>query len=236
MTLRQWVCKEPITLILSSGFFGFYAHLGFVKALFENGVQVRAYRGTSSGALVAGLLASGHSIAEIEELLFSFQKKDFWDPGLGLGLLKGDKFRKILQTHLEARFQDLKTPLSISVFNIRSLKTQILNEGPLPDGILAACAVPGLFPPVKIQKGYFMDGAVRDPLALKDIDLNSPALLHDISEKKLFGPSYIPKGAMTYQIRWQDLPKSGPDKMHHGAEICSEIYRRTQIKLGENIR
>ena len=35
-TVRQWFEDEPFALGISSGFFGFYAHCGFVSALEED--------------------------------------------------------------------------------------------------------------------------------------------------------------------------------------------------------
>lgn len=43
MTLQTWLEENPFTLALSSGFFGFYAHAGFLKALEERGLAPERY-------------------------------------------------------------------------------------------------------------------------------------------------------------------------------------------------
>ncbi len=58
-----------IGLALSGGGARGGAHVGVLKALEELGVEVDYIAGTSMGAIIGGLYASGYSVAEIEELL-----------------------------------------------------------------------------------------------------------------------------------------------------------------------
>ena len=45
---------RPIAAVMSSGYFGFFAHAGFLQGLKNLGVEPDFYAGSSSGALVAG--------------------------------------------------------------------------------------------------------------------------------------------------------------------------------------
>ena len=83
------------TLALSSGFFGFYAHVGFLKALDELNIKPTAYAGTSAGAIVAAAAAREFTVKEIEKLILGISRKEFWDPSLGLGFLRGKKLENI---------------------------------------------------------------------------------------------------------------------------------------------
>ena len=38
-TLREWLREQPFTLVMSSGFFGFFAHAGVVSVLEEEGLR-----------------------------------------------------------------------------------------------------------------------------------------------------------------------------------------------------
>jgi len=69
-TLRDWLLEAPFSLGLSSGFFGFFAHAGFLSALEEEGLQPRAAWGSSAGALVGGAWAAGLSADEFSRVLF----------------------------------------------------------------------------------------------------------------------------------------------------------------------
>ena len=60
---------QPKTgLVLSGGAARGLAHIGVLKALEENGVHIDAVAGTSMGAVIGGLYASGYSVAELEKL------------------------------------------------------------------------------------------------------------------------------------------------------------------------
>jgi NTE family protein len=60
--------RPKIGLVLSGGAARGLAHIGVLKAQEEQGVRIDAIAGTSMGAVVGGLYASGYSIAELEKL------------------------------------------------------------------------------------------------------------------------------------------------------------------------
>lgn len=60
--------RPKIGLVLSGGAARGIAHIGVLKALEEQGVRIDAIAGTSMGAVVGGLYASGYSVAELEKL------------------------------------------------------------------------------------------------------------------------------------------------------------------------
>lgn len=57
---------ERIGLVLSGGGARGLAHIGVLRALHEQGIEVHAIAGTSMGAIIGGLYASGHSAEQIE--------------------------------------------------------------------------------------------------------------------------------------------------------------------------
>lgn len=66
--LAAETARPKIGLVLSGGAARGLAHIGVLKALEEQGVRIDAIAGTSMGAVVGGLYASGYSIAELENL------------------------------------------------------------------------------------------------------------------------------------------------------------------------
>src|SRR5690606_14944306 len=56
---------KRVGVVLSAGYFGFFGHAGFIAALRGVGLEPAAYAGTSAGALVAALAASGLEPQEI---------------------------------------------------------------------------------------------------------------------------------------------------------------------------
>ncbi len=92
-TLAEQLASEPFELVLSSGFFGFFAHTGVVLALEEAGLKPDLLGGSSAGALVAGLWGAGLSALELRDTLLGLSRQAFWDVdplwGLPFYLRKG---------------------------------------------------------------------------------------------------------------------------------------------------
>ena len=93
ITTADWLKEKPFSLSLSSGFFGFFAHCGFMSVLEERQLLPARISGSSAGALIAGLWAAGLDTDYIYRVLSTGKRDDFWDPHLGLGFLEGKRFR-----------------------------------------------------------------------------------------------------------------------------------------------
>jgi NTE family protein len=65
--------SQSVGLVLSGGGATGFAHIGVIKALEENDIPIDFITGTSAGALVGGLYASGYSPWEIEAIVLSTQ-------------------------------------------------------------------------------------------------------------------------------------------------------------------
>jgi NTE family protein len=65
------IFSQKIGVVLSGGGAGGACHVGVLKALEENNIPIDYITGTSIGALVGGLYASGYSIEEIEKIITS---------------------------------------------------------------------------------------------------------------------------------------------------------------------
>ena len=69
--LALFAAEKPhpkIGLVLSGGAARGLAHVGVLKALEEQGIRIDAIAGTSMGAVIGGLYASGYKIDELEKL------------------------------------------------------------------------------------------------------------------------------------------------------------------------
>ena len=77
---------QKVGVVLSGGGAAGLAHIGFLKSLEENNIPIDYISGTSMGAIIGGLYASGYSVSEIEAI---FKNKEFQDNLLGI--LEEDK-------------------------------------------------------------------------------------------------------------------------------------------------
>ena len=164
--------KYKTGFVLSGGGARGFAHLGFIKALNEEGIFPDVISGTSAGALVGVLYADGHSPEEILKLLNTGSRLDFMRPAMPReGLLQISGFNKILKASLRAtRFEELKIPLFATATDINNGKAVYFSEGELIDRIIASMSIPVLFQPVVIDNIQYLDGGVTDNLPVHPLE------------------------------------------------------------------
>lgn len=174
MQLGERLRAQPFGLVLSAGYFGFFGHAGVIASLEARGLSPAAYAGTSAGALVSAMAASGMRANAIGAMLSSVRKDDFWDPsvrglvadglrGGATGLLRGDKFRsKLESTLLAKRFEDCEKPLIVVTSDITKAEPRVHDRGLLAPAIHASCAYPGLFRAVEEGGVQLWDGGLID--------------------------------------------------------------------------
>src|SRR4051794_12313838 len=114
-TLREWLSVGPFALAMSSGFFSFYAHTGFLTALEDAGLLPTRISGSSAGALVGGAWAAGVDAPKLADELEHLERRDFWDPAIGPGFLRGRLFRERVERLVAGRsFGDTRVPAAVS--------------------------------------------------------------------------------------------------------------------------
>ena len=220
-TLRDWLREGPFALAMSSGFFSFFAHTGVLEALLEAGCVPARVSGSSAGALVTGAWAAGVSPGELAAELLALRREDFWDPGFGAGFLRGALFQSRLERMIGAKqFQDARVPAAVSVFELRSRATRVIERGSLATAIRASCAVPGLFHPVEIEGRLHWDGGLLDRPGLAGMPRGGRVLYHHILSRSPWRVSGaglgIPARENLVALTLAGLPRSGPFRLEQG--------------------
>jgi len=166
-----------VGVVLSSGGGrGVYAHTGFMGALSELGIKVKAIAGCSAGALVGGILASGTTLENWQQSLAQVTAKEYWNPdpwyqffwslfirqGRGYtGLSRTDNVINFIRHNLKARtFEACEIPFYSLAYNLSLGSKAMLSKGALAPSIMASAAMPLLYRPVKINDELFTDGAL----------------------------------------------------------------------------
>lgn len=241
MTLRQWIEQAPFTLSLSSGFFGFFAHAGLISVLEREGLRPERITGCSAGALTGSLWAAGMPVRDIIDMFRSVDKKDFWDPGLGLGILKGEKFRRILEDHSPIlRLEECPLPVAVSTLEMARWRTRVFETGSLPDIVYASCAIPPLFQPIRIEGRWYWDGAFCDRPALAGVPDNARVLYHHLESrsdrKNRKNPTAAHQDRLDLiQFLVAGLPAVHPDRLDLGPEAVQAVEEAFLRKLNEEI-
>jgi len=236
-TLREELRRAPFALAMSSGFFAFFAHTGFLSVLEEEGLLPTRITGSSAGALVGGAWAAGLDAARLAGELERLERRDFWDPAPGPGLLRGRLFRERLETLLPtSRFERCRVPLAVSVFDVRRRTTEVLSTGPIAPALCASCAVPFLFHPVRIAGRAYVDGGVADRPGLHGMPHGTRVLYHHIASRSPWRrtvPAPVRPGLLGFVI--PDLPRSGPFKLAEGRRAFRVAREATKRALERRI-
>ncbi|MCM8799715.1 MAG: patatin-like phospholipase family protein [Candidatus Omnitrophica bacterium] len=148
-------------------------HIGVLRVIEEEKINVDMISGSSIGALIAALWAVGLSSYDIEEIT-----KEFKDPkmilhllDLGfphLGFIRGKRIYNFLKKYLGNKtFYDVRLPLKILATNVKTKESVIIDKGSLLDAVMASCAIPGIFRPVRFEDELLLDGGVFNPLPVE---------------------------------------------------------------------
>jgi len=160
------------------------SHILMLEVFDELGLKPHRLSGSSIGAIMSALYASGKSAEEIrsivdelvvrehdtwKEIFFKkkiFQWVDFLDPELGEGgLISGDAFLAYLYKHIEVdSFENLKIPLSIVATDFWKNEQVVYDSGELLSAIQGSMALPGLFTPVRRDGRVLIDGGAVNPV------------------------------------------------------------------------
>ena len=165
--------KRNVALVLSSGGARGCAHIGAIKALEQNGFNITSIAGTSMGALVGGIYATGQlqlfedwiSSLDMMEVLkltdFSISKK---------GLVKGEKvINKIRQIVPERNIEDLAIPFCAVATDIIQGTETVFTEGDLYEAIRASISIPTVFQPLRLNDHYYVDGGLTNPIPVNRV-------------------------------------------------------------------
>ncbi|MCX5711490.1 MAG: cyclic nucleotide-binding domain-containing protein [Candidatus Omnitrophica bacterium] len=147
-----------VGLALGVGFAYGLCHIGIFKVFEEENIPIDIIVGSSIGAVIAGLWATGMNSQDILKIVTAeFKKpKDIWgkvDFTFPFsGFIRGNKLYSFLKKQLGSKtFHDVKLPLKIVASDVRSKETRIIEDGLLADAIMASCSMPGVFMPFRLK-------------------------------------------------------------------------------------
>jgi NTE family protein len=153
-----------VGLVLSAGGARGFAHLGVVRALREAHIPIDRIGGCSMGAIIGAAVAMEWDDAEIRERLRSafVESSPIDDYTLPfLSLVKGHKIARRLEEHFGSTcIEDLWRPFFCVSTNLSAGVLAVHRDGTLVRALRASVAIPGLLPPVMIDREAHVDGGV----------------------------------------------------------------------------
>jgi NTE family protein len=147
--------------------------VGMLRELLAHGVRPDLVVGSSVGAINGAYLAGAPSVEgvqRLETIWRGLQRRQVfpitWRSMLGAivrrsSVVDPGGLRRLLEAHLP--YQEIERaaiPLHVVATDLLGGGLVKLSSGSAADAVLASCAIPGAFPPVRIGEHHLVDGAV----------------------------------------------------------------------------
>ena len=162
--------RQKVALVLASGGAKGFAHIGAIEALEESGYEITSIAGTSMGALIGGLYATG-GLDKVKEWMYDLTDREVFslvDFTLSPhALVKGNRIMDALKAIVpDCNIEDLKIPYCAVATDLKEGKEVVFRSGSLYDAIRASISIPMLFRPVEHADMLLIDGAITNGLPL----------------------------------------------------------------------
>jgi len=162
--------RPKIGLALGSGASRGWSHVGVIKALLSDGIKPDVVCGTSVGAMVACSYLAGN-LEKLENWVLRASLTDvlqFFSFRLAnSAFVDIERLNRFLHNFVAAAdvlMEDLARPCAVVCTDLELGCEVLLREGCVADAVRASMAMPGLFPPERIDQRWLVDGGLVNPL------------------------------------------------------------------------
>lgn len=167
--------RPTIGVALGGGSARGYAHLGALACLERHDLRPDVIVGTSFGAVVGALYATGESVDALIDRASAMRRRDVipYVADFGLhhaALFRGRKLEDYFDRLLEGRtFADLAGDLVVVTTDVDTGERVLLREGRLAPALRASSSIPGVFAPVEVDGRRLIDGGIGSPVPLDTV-------------------------------------------------------------------
>lgn len=230
--------KPTIGLALGGGGARGLAHIGVLKVLEENDIKPDYVAGVSMGAFVGACYTLGADLEEMEKEATGFTKTKAIKKTLDLNnprrsILKGEKVYNYIKRWVgDSTFGDTEIPLRIIATDLASGEEVVLKRGSLADAIRASISVPGIFPPVKINNRYLVDGGVLNCTPVNALEKMGADIIIGVDliikrKVEMEKPSMIATLVQSYEVMRSHGAKNNIENINKNAIIIKPHLRGT---------
>lgn len=205
--LARIVSRNAIGLVLAGGGARGFAHLGVLKALEEQGIEIDFVGGTSIGAVMAAYVSLGHP----SEMTIAHARKAFVGNPTGdfnllplLSLIKGGRLRRTIANAVlaavgrDADIVDSWRTLYCVASNFTTAREVVLTRGRLERAVRASVSIPVALPPVIWEGELLIDGGVFN---------NFPTdVMSQMGARRIIGVDLARRGAKKFDF--EDIPST----------------------------
>ncbi len=165
--------NQATALVLAGGGSFGAVQVGMLRALVAHGVTPDLMVGSSVGAINGAYFAgapNADGVAQLEAIWRSLRRSEVfpiaWRSVLRLlvnggAAVDSSGLRRLLEQCLPYQtFERAAVPLHVVATDLMAGGTVRLSSGPVVDAVLASCAIPAVFSPVRLGERHLIDGAV----------------------------------------------------------------------------
>ena len=158
--------KITVGLALGGGAAKGFAHIGVIKMLEANGIEIDVVAGTSAGSVVGALYASGMSPYQMQQQAFALDEANIRDVSLfSGGLLKGQKLQGYVNQLLGQKpMERFAKPFAAVATRLDSGERTVFVRGNAGQAVRASSSIPGVFEPAPIGRHRYVDGGITSPV------------------------------------------------------------------------
>jgi NTE family protein len=173
--------NKNVALVLSSGGARGIAHIGVIEELQNRGYVVTSVAGTSMGALIGGMLATG-KLEIYKNWMCSLDKIDVFslvDFTVNIsGIVKGNRIiREMKKMIPDTPIEKLRIPYSAVATDVLTEDEIVFTSGSLYEAIRASISIPSVFIPHQINGWQLIDGGVINPIPINRVKRNGADIL-----------------------------------------------------------
>ncbi len=157
-------------LALGSGASRGWSHLGTIKALVDAGLEPGVVCGTSVGAMMAGAYLTGN-LDRLEQWVLGISRAElyrfFGIRFSNAGFVNMERMNAFIRDYVApagTNIEDLPKPYAAIATDLDTGREVWFRRGPLADAINASMAMPGMFPAVRIDDRWLVDGGLVNPV------------------------------------------------------------------------
>jgi NTE family protein len=159
-----------IGLALGSGASRGWSHIGIIKTLLREGIEPHVVCGTSVGAMVGGSYVAGN-LEKLEEWVLGSTRSDvlrFFEVKFSrAGFVDTKRLNWFLHNCVageQALIEELPKKYAAVSTNLDSGREVWFTNGGIADAVRASMAMPGLFPAVRVEHRWLVDGGLVNPV------------------------------------------------------------------------
>lgn len=164
--------KNPpkIGLALGGGAVRGFSHVGVIKTLEAQGINIDIVTGTSAGSIVGALYAGGINGFDLQKIALAMDESvaTDWTILPNRGVFKGESLQNYINQSLHNRnIERMSKTLGIVATDLQSGEMAVFRQGNTGMAVRASSSVPGVFQPMTISGREYVDGGLTSPVPVR---------------------------------------------------------------------